>query len=149
MQIRQGDILLVSAKIPHSVTPVQAVQDRYVLAEGEATGHAHCVVSEKSGLFRDEKLNKLFLKSRDDFKGPLAGMMVTQNKKWFIAQTELRKLPVKFSRQHARFEDGVIECGPFSLLDHDEHYSEAVPVGDYEVIRQVEYSPQAIRQVAD
>jgi hypothetical protein len=34
-------------------------------------------------------------------------------------------------------------------LEHDEHETIAVPPGDYQVIRQREYSPEAIRNVAD
>ena len=34
-------------------------------------------------------------------------------------------------------------------LEHDEHDTIQVPPGNYQVIRQVEYTPQAIRNVAD
>lgn len=34
-------------------------------------------------------------------------------------------------------------------LEHDEHSTIAIPPGNYQVIRQVEYSPQEIRNVAD
>ena len=34
-------------------------------------------------------------------------------------------------------------------LDHDEHETIMLPPGDYQVIRQVEYTPEAIRNVAD
>ena len=34
-------------------------------------------------------------------------------------------------------------------LEHDEHETINVPPGNYQVIRQVEYSPEAIRNVAD
>ena len=34
-------------------------------------------------------------------------------------------------------------------LEHEEHDTVNVPPGDYEIIRQREYSPQAIRYVAD
>lgn len=34
-------------------------------------------------------------------------------------------------------------------LEHDEHTTIALPPGDYQVIRQREYSPEAIRNVAD
>lgn len=45
-----------------------------------------------------------------------------------------------------------IEAGPSGEgqdLKHEEHSTIAVPPGDYEVIRQREYSPEEIRQVAD
>ena len=34
-------------------------------------------------------------------------------------------------------------------LEHDEHSTIAIPPGNYQVVRQVEYSPQEIRNVAD
>jgi hypothetical protein len=34
-------------------------------------------------------------------------------------------------------------------LEHDEHSTIEVPPGDYQIIRQREYSPEAIRNVAD
>jgi hypothetical protein len=34
-------------------------------------------------------------------------------------------------------------------LEHDEHDTIEVPPGDYQVIRQREYSPEAVRNVAD
>lgn len=36
-----------------------------------------------------------------------------------------------------------------ALLEHEEHGTIALAPGDYEVIRQREYHPEAIRQVAD
>jgi hypothetical protein len=36
-----------------------------------------------------------------------------------------------------------------ALLEHDEHSTIKLPSGNYQVIRQREYSPQAIRNVAD
>lgn len=36
-----------------------------------------------------------------------------------------------------------------ALLEHEEHSTIALAPGDYEIIRQREYSPEAIRQVAD
>lgn len=34
-------------------------------------------------------------------------------------------------------------------LEHDEHETIKLPPGDYQVVRQVEYTPEAIRNVAD
>ena len=34
-------------------------------------------------------------------------------------------------------------------LEHDEHETIQLPPGDYRIIRQREYSPEAIRNVAD
>lgn len=36
-----------------------------------------------------------------------------------------------------------------ALLEHEEHSTIALPPGNYQVVRQREYSPEAIRQVSD
>ena len=102
---RQGDVLIVRIeKLPENVTKAPFDQRGAVLAEGELTGHAHTVLDKRATLFRDEKLNKLFLQVEGN--APVA-------------------------------------------LKHQEHDTIALAPGDYEVIRQREYSPQAIRNVAD
>lgn len=42
LRFRQGDIEILSAKIPKDAQP-QPTSGRTVLAEGEATGHAHAI----------------------------------------------------------------------------------------------------------
>lgn len=42
-----------------------------------------------------------------------------------------------------------MRMGGVSALGHEEHGAIELPAGRYEVIRQVEYSPEAIRQVED
>ena len=61
-----------------------------------------------------------------------------------------------FSDRVALFrEDGaggglfLAVSGDAAALEHQEHSTIAVPSGHYEVRRQVEYSPAAIRRVAD
>ena len=62
-QYRQGDVLL----IPIDKTPLDAhvhvdrVQGRLVLAEGEATGHAHTIVDESAELVTPEGAAELYL----------------------------------------------------------------------------------------
>jgi hypothetical protein len=47
MQARQGDVLLDNVEsIPSAAIPVPASHRGYVLAEGEATGHAHVLCAE-------------------------------------------------------------------------------------------------------
>lgn len=49
--VRQGDLLLVPvAELPESVRRVRG--RRLVLAEGEATGHAHVVHDERASLYQ-------------------------------------------------------------------------------------------------
>lgn len=39
--------------------------------------------------------------------------------------------------------------GDAVMLEHDEHDTIVIPPGNYQVVRQREYSPEAIRNVAD
>lgn len=113
LQYRQGDVLVTSPHTrrfeggprhaPKNLRPVAREKGRVVLAHGEVTGHAHAIADKGVVLFRDEKLNELFLSATSG-----------------------------------------------GALEHDEHGTIAVPpVEKYPVIRQREYSPEAIRNVAD
>jgi hypothetical protein len=43
-QYRQGDVLLVEAPVPHGThASEQTTEGRWILAHGEATGHAHAI----------------------------------------------------------------------------------------------------------
>ena len=58
--IQQGDVLVFEASIPKDAIPIQAKQGRFVLAEGEATGHAHAI-AEMPGVQMFRSNNSLFL----------------------------------------------------------------------------------------
>lgn len=96
---RQGDVLLVSARVPKEAT-AQKRDGRIVLALGEATGHAHVITD------------------------PAVEVLVREGE--------------VYVRSAAGFE-----------VTHEEHRAVPVPPGTYRVVRQREYSAEAIRQVAD
>ena len=52
-QARQGDVFILSAGLLGKVQKKSSKQ--IVLARGEATGHAHKIVSENADLFENEK----------------------------------------------------------------------------------------------
>ena len=59
--IQQGDVLVFSVKdIPSNAVPVKSKQGRFVLAEGETTGHAH-VIDEIPGVEMFRLDNAVFL----------------------------------------------------------------------------------------
>ena len=98
---RQGDVLIREiAKVP-ATKPCTVKAGRFVLAEGEATGHAH-TICELDGTLSIDAEGRLYLKT-----------------------------------------EGGCE------LVHQEHAMINIAPGKYEVIRQREYSPEAIRNVAD
>jgi hypothetical protein len=67
LHYRQGDVLVVAVDaIPPSATPVPGQDGRLVLAEGEATGHAHAVASPHAILLSDEETDRRFLRLAAD-----------------------------------------------------------------------------------
>lgn len=105
VMFRQGDVLIERvAKMPAAKGLKKVLPDargRIVLAEGEATGHAHTLHHSTV---------------RDAFASP----------------NEL-----------------FLRVGPDAAVTHDEHDSIELDPGIYRVTRQREYSPEAIRNVAD
>lgn len=102
---RQGDVLLVAIEAaPQNAETVKRTKRGLVLAEGEATGHAHVITDEAAELVTADEAAELYL---------------------LVHGTE------------------AVE------LTHDEHATVLVPPGTYEVRRQREYQPDAIRQVVD
>ena len=101
MQYRHGDVFLRRVQnLPAGAINVAASPRGVVLAEGEATGHAHVMTAETVKL-------------------------------WAVG------------------EQRYVTVSKPSVLDHEEHGVLTIPEGTYEVIIQREYSPEAIRRVAD
>ena len=64
---RQGDVLVVRIDdVPDDATAVPRDAGRLVLAYGEATGHAHAVVSDEAELVTTEHADDLFLRVYGD-----------------------------------------------------------------------------------
>ena len=61
---RQGDVLIRPvAKLPKGLKPVPLDAGRVVLAYGEVTGHAHCVIGDVEFLAADlQEMEQRFLK---------------------------------------------------------------------------------------
>lgn len=62
MQYRQGDILFIKLdeKPSGDIIP-RDPQNRLVVAEGEATGHAHAIHEETATLYWDDVLNRAWV----------------------------------------------------------------------------------------
>lgn len=58
----------------------------------------------------------------------------------FFRQASTGETFVRVSKRHARGG---------ATLRHEEHTEHFLPAGDYRVVRQREYSPEAVRNVAD
>ena len=63
--IQQGDVLVFETSIPDNAIPVKSQQGRFILAEGEATGHAHAI-AEMPGVSMFRLDNSLFLSTESE-----------------------------------------------------------------------------------
>ena len=122
MIYRQGDVLLI--RRDRSVKGLKLVPRegrRVVLALGEATGHHHSIAARNCSLYLDEQ--------RPVSEADAATM---------IARLGGGTIP-----------DRVLNVRRTVALTHQEHETIKLPPGQYVVRIQREYSPQALRNVAD
>jgi hypothetical protein len=98
---RQGDILIERIKsLPADIIKISNKDEKIILAEGEATGHAHAITSNNALLYSAN--NDIFLE--------------------VLAQVD---------------------------LVHEEHSTISLPIGNYKVMRQRQYTPEEIKTVLD
>ena len=64
LQLRQGDVLLVQVDAIPATARREPRRGRIVLAEGEATGHAHAIASADAIAYLDEGQRYLLTRSR-------------------------------------------------------------------------------------
>ena len=100
---RQGDVLIVATIDRPKGAKLPRQNGKIVLAEGEATGHAHVIEAEGADLY-GEALESRFLE--------------------------------------------VLVEGGVDLI-HQEHATITIPEGVYRVVRQREWTPEALRIVSD
>lgn len=108
---RQGDILFVEVEEAVSGRTVRRKNGRIIVAEGEATGHAHAIATP--------------------------GVKLIER-----VEPDPARLVEQF---HAHY---LVADKPFEVV-HEEHDTVELPAGTFRVVRQREYSPEAIRTVAD
>ena len=65
MLYQQGDVLIKSGKIPQKAKKIKSKDGKYVLAEGEATGHSHSIIDVPEVEFYKED-RQLFFKTTKD-----------------------------------------------------------------------------------
>jgi hypothetical protein len=122
LKVRQGDVYIVEIdRIPAGASEIPREGGRVVLAHGGVTGHAHAISDLHVQHYRDDGTVKA-LKSENRVKLRAGGA-----------------LPFTYLR--------VIDRP--ATLEHEEHGPITLPPGTYEVRRQREYTPGAIRNVAD
>lgn len=125
--LRQGDVLLVAVLGGlHRANIVPRDNQRVVLAYGEVTGHSHAIAEPSATLTVNDHRSEMAEAAR----ALLAEVGLT---------TEVRDEDVV----------GVLEVPVPAELVHEEHGTIALDAPRYVVLRQKEYAPDAIRQVAD
>lgn len=121
MQIRQGDVLIISVdKLPENCKKAKAIGNNQVLAYGEATGHCHAIPKEDCELYEAND-NILALAKKHGITDARA---VTHGLRIVVDNTKLR---------HGT---------PSKLFTDPDHTDIKLPKGDYLVIRPREYSDE-------
>ncbi len=145
---RQGDVLIERVgSLPAKLVTIAREQGRVILAHGEVTGHAHAISEPGTDLLQAENGDQFVrvagrqIKSRLKILRAWRGQVLVQHPKLGVMQFAADDITVR--GEYAEIE------GEFALLKHDEHTAQAVPAGLYRNIRQREYSPEEIRNVAD
>ena len=125
-QIRQGDVQLQPvAKLPPGCTEIKSDGDRIVLAYGEVTGHAHAIYDHTTQV------------------------RVTPAAADEIAEAAIARAQTKARLWKAPNGERFLEVVEPVTLRHEEHTAHELAPGIYHLPTQVEYSPAALRRVAD
>jgi hypothetical protein len=133
---RQGDVLIRridSIPLGVKMIPKDAAKKAVVLAYGEVTGHHH--------MFDPSAKVTLFT-----FEGAMADTLAAAGSTKLrpgAAVPRLSETSSPFAKRYLKVSEDE------ALLKHDEHTHIPIPYGDYEVVIQREFSPEAIRQVHD
>lgn len=127
LPLRQGDVLLVPVA-GGLLRPMAVSRDRgkVVLAYGEVTGHSHAIA--------EPTVRLTVLDHRAEMAEAVRALLAEAG-----LVTEVRDEDVV----------GVLEVPVPAELVHEEHAPIQLNDERYVVLRQKEYSPEAIRQVAD
>lgn len=121
---RQGDVLVIEVdKIPSDAKKITNNDGKVTLAFGEVTGHHHSFE-----IANNQRPNVI-------------GYSTTRK----AQRTNVREIATPTRGELASY----IEVTEESRLTHQEHTAHVIPPGTYKVIRQVEYTPQGLRNVMD
>ena len=125
---------------------------RLILAHGEVTGHAHAFDAATVEGFQAETGEEYFRVRGVEVKMTLPILRAWRGQ---ILVDHPIHGALEFAAADVTIEGkkAVIK-GSFGFLRHDEHGTQAIPAGDYRggatgKVRQREYSPEEIRNVAD
>lgn len=152
---RQGDVAIQRiAFLPKNLKLADRENGRVILAHGEVTGHAHAFLGAGTKKFTDDRGREFFEVRGQEIKATLP-IMRRWKSQLMVDHPRLGIIEFAETDVHI-IGDHVVIDGEFELLKHDEHHAHGVPSGLYSgandangTVRQREYSPEAIRNVAD
>lgn len=151
---RQGDVLIERiASLPAQLKKAARENGKIILAHGEVTGHHHAFAAAEAEKFTDATGAEFFSVSGQKLAFTLP---IVRRWKDQVMVNHPRLGIIEFAVADVDVCDGeVVVGGDFGLLRHDEHHAQGIPAGTYKgagnkgTVRQREYSPEAIRNVAD
>lgn len=150
-QFRQGDVLI--ERIAELPTTAVKQKGRVILAHGEVTGHAHTFDSTDAEKFTDDDGSEYFSVKGRRIKARLKIVRVWRGQ---VMVNHPTLGVIEFAKDDVVLEGEFVKIdGMFGLLKHDEHTAQGIRAGFYKggsdggKVRQREYSPKAILNVAD
>lgn len=148
---RQGDVAILRVfgkERPEHYKPVKMSKLGPVLALGEVTGHHHTVVAHPEKYKATEDLPTEMVPKLGASLSDWADKLIQDKLDKTISNIEAGK-PACQLYEGSDGERGWLEVERHTILRHDEHGALSLEPGNYEVIRQREYSPEGWRQVED
>jgi hypothetical protein len=147
-QFRQGDVMIERigdvAELPEGLVPVARDRGRVVLAWGEISGHAHAIADPNAELVERPGTGERWLIVRAG--APTLRTIRIQPD--YTPPCAVVEGPVRLA-DHAGLVQIVVRTGG-AILEHEEHGAIVLDrPGVYKLPGQREWSPEAIRNVAD
>lgn len=146
---RQGDVLLRPVtKTPGNLKKVPLDKGRVILAYGEVTGHAHAIADPVELLLPQDvrEMERRFLRVETEMTKSVDAWecLNSRGETCLVPAYQPREMVESsgLTIQDRSVVEGVV-------VEHEEHLHFVVTPGDYEVLRQREYAPEEIRNVAD
>jgi hypothetical protein len=148
LQVRQGDVLLERVgdfdQLPTGLVPVPRDRGRVILAYGEVTGHAHALLEPNVDLLERPGTGERWLVIRPGTP-TLRTIRIAPD---YTPPCEVVEGPVRLA-DHAGLVQVVVRTAG-AVLQHEEHGAIVLDTpGVYKLPGQREFSPEAIRNVAD
>jgi hypothetical protein len=144
-QYRQGDVYIDATQHrPAAARPIPRDNGRIVLAYGEVTGHSHAIAESNATLYHDPDTNRRFLEV-------LAG--AGYHHVWRCADATGSTVYIPHTENPDTYRPPLTLIAEDWVegvtLRHEEHKPFVIPVGTHETSQQREYTPDAVRNVAD